>query len=101
MNVGTAAEPVLRYPVLAPVLILVGALMASSLADVPWRDPLVAVPAFLCVIVMPLSVSITEGLAWGVMARSALAIGSGRAREAPLGLHLLAAFFVARALVLG
>ena len=98
VNVGTVDEPVLRYPVLAPVLVIVGAMMAGALAGIDWKDPVESLPAFLCLVVMPLSVSITEGVAWGVMARSLL--GLTARRPTPFALHALAAFFLARAVFL-
>jgi AGZA family xanthine/uracil permease-like MFS transporter len=93
-----AAEPLLRYPVLAPVLILVGAMMATALSGIEWKDPVEGLPAFLCVLVMPLSLSITEGLAWGVMARSGLGLATRRPTAGAL--HVLAVFFVLRAVFL-
>ncbi len=53
------------YPTIAPVLILVGALMATGLREVRWNDPSEAIPTFLTVIVMMSTFSITDGIAWG------------------------------------
>ena len=47
----------------APALVLVGAMMMGALAEVDWADPAVAIPAFLTVIMIPLSYSIANGLA--------------------------------------
>jgi adenine/guanine/hypoxanthine permease len=47
----------------APALILVGALMMASLTEVDWTDLGAAIPAFLTVIIIPLSYSIANGLA--------------------------------------
>ena len=96
VNVGTAAEPVLRYPVIAPVLILIGALMMRSVRDVDWKDMAVAVPAFLTIVVMQLSFSITDGIAWGLIAHSLLALATSRARETPLLMHAFALLFLLR-----
>ncbi|MCK6448708.1 MAG: NCS2 family permease [Planctomycetes bacterium] len=87
---------VLRYPVIAPVLIVVGALMFAELRHVKWDDPVESFPAFLCAIVMQLSVSITEGVAIGFVACSLLAVATGRARAVSPLVHGFALFFAAR-----
>ncbi len=56
------------YPVIAPPLILVGTMMMGGLRHVDWSDPTEAIPAFLTIIMMPLAVSITEGVAFGLLA---------------------------------
>jgi AGZA family xanthine/uracil permease-like MFS transporter len=65
----------------APALVLVGALMMGELRDVPWDDLTEAVPAFLTVLLMPLTFSIAEGLAFGFIGYVALKTLTGRARE--------------------
>jgi AGZA family xanthine/uracil permease-like MFS transporter len=94
------AEGVVRYPVLAPTLILVGSLMAGSLRHVEWDDPAFAIPAFLTVAIMPLSFSITDGIAWGFVATSVLDL----ARRGPLRVswivHAFALVFVLRYVLL-
>jgi AGZA family xanthine/uracil permease-like MFS transporter len=61
---GYTAGGTTLYPVVAPALILVGALIIGTVRDIDWRDPTEAIPAFLTIIVMPLAVSITEGVAF-------------------------------------
>ena len=80
----------------APALILVGALMIGALAEIEWADPEVAIPAFLTVIVIPLSFSIANGLAFGITSHAALKLLRGKARIADLPLIVLSALFVAR-----
>lgn len=84
------------YPVVAPPLILVGTMMIGGLRHVPWDDPTEAVPAFLTIIVMPLAVSITEGIAFGLIAYVVLKVATGRAREVHPLLHVFAVLFLAR-----
>ena len=69
---GEAGAAVVHYPVVAPVLILLGALMAGALRQIEWGDLRQAIPALLTVTVMPLTLSITDGVAWGFMATSVL-----------------------------
>lgn len=45
----------------APALVLIGVFMARSLLDIPWSDLTGAIPAFLVMLVMPLSYSIGRG----------------------------------------
>jgi AGZA family xanthine/uracil permease-like MFS transporter len=84
------------YPVIAPPLILVGTMMIGGIRHVAWDDPTEAIPAFLTLIVMPLSVSITEGIAFGLIAFAGLKIASGRAREAHPLIYIFAALFLVR-----
>ena len=80
----------------APALILVGALMAGALAEVDWTDPVIAIPAFLTLIIIPLTYSIANGLACGITSYAALTLFTGRARGRDWLLFLLAALFIAR-----
>jgi AGZA family xanthine/uracil permease-like MFS transporter len=80
----------------APALILVGAMMIGALAEVDWSDPGIAIPAFLTLIVIPLSYSIANGLAFGITSYAALKLLRGQARRADWLLFVLAALFVAR-----
>jgi AGZA family xanthine/uracil permease-like MFS transporter len=89
---GTA----ILYPVIAAPLVLVGSLMIGGLRHVPWDDPSEAIPAFLTVILMPLAFSITEGVAFGVVAYTGLKVAAGRGREVDGLLYACAVLFVAR-----
>jgi AGZA family xanthine/uracil permease-like MFS transporter len=52
----------------APALILVGSMMLTTVTEIRWTEPLVAVPAFLTVILIPLTYSIANGLGFGIIA---------------------------------
>ncbi|MGB9605682.1 MAG: NCS2 family permease, partial [Bryobacteraceae bacterium] len=80
----------------APALIVVGSLMAGTVAEIRWSDPLVAVPAFLTMITIPLTSSIANGIAIGFIAFAALKTLRGRYREVHWLVYLLAALFVLR-----
>jgi AGZA family xanthine/uracil permease-like MFS transporter len=80
----------------APALILVGALMMGALAEVEWSDPGSAIPAFLTVIMIPLSYSIANGLAFGITSYAVLKLVRGQARTSDWLVYLLAALCVAR-----
>jgi AGZA family xanthine/uracil permease-like MFS transporter len=80
----------------APALILVGSLMIGALTEVDWADPLVAIPAFLTVITIPLTYSIANGLAFGITSYALLRLLRGKATRADWLLFVLAALFVLR-----
>ncbi|MFZ5670417.1 MAG: NCS2 family permease [Pseudomonadota bacterium] len=80
----------------APALVLVGALMMAPLAQSDWSDPLVAIPGFLTLIGIPLTFSIANGLAFGVIAYALLRLVRGQARAGDWLLYLLAVLFAAR-----
>jgi adenine/guanine/hypoxanthine permease len=88
------------YPVVAPALILVGTLMIGSVREIAWDDLTEAIPAFLTMILMPLTVSITEGIAWGFIAYAVLKLATGRSREAHPLVYLFAGLFIARYVLL-
>jgi len=85
----------------APALILVGAMMIGSLAEVEWDDPGVAIPAFLTLITIPLTFSIANGLAFGITSYAALKLARGQARISDWLLFVLAALFIARFIYMG
>lgn len=84
------------YPVIAAPLVLVGTLMIGGIRNVEWSDPSEAIPAFLTIIMMPLAISITDGVAFGVIAYVLLKLALGRQRDVHVLLHVFAALFLAR-----
>ena len=68
-------------PVTAPALIVVGFLMAGALKKIDWSDFTEAFPAFLTLILMPLTFSISGGLAAGFVSCAFLKLVTGRGRE--------------------
>jgi len=93
---GYTVGGVTLYPVIAPPLVLVGTMMIGGLRHVEWDDPTEGIPAFLTVIMMPLAVSITEGVAFGLVAYATLKLATGRAREVHPLIYVFALLFVAR-----
>ncbi|MBY0300647.1 NCS2 family permease [Sphingomonas ginsenosidimutans] len=80
----------------APALIVVGGLMLLPVTEVAWEDPLAAIPAFLTVAMIPLTFSIANGLAFGIVAHAVLKLLRGTATRGDWFLFLLAALFVIR-----
>ena len=80
----------------APALILVGGLMMGALAEVDWVDPLEAIPAFLTIIMIPLTYSIANGLAFGITSHAVLKLVRGKATRSDWLVYVLSALFIAR-----
>jgi AGZA family xanthine/uracil permease-like MFS transporter len=84
------------YPVVAPALILVGTMMMAGVQSIDWDDATESIPAFLTIVIMPLAVSITDGIAFGFIAYAVLKVATGRGREAHWLVYLFAVLFIAR-----
>jgi adenine/guanine/hypoxanthine permease len=80
----------------APALVLVGAMMMGALAEVNWHEPGEGIPAFLTAIMVPLSYSIANGLAFGIVSHAVLKLLRGQARARDWLVYLLATLCVAR-----
>jgi AGZA family xanthine/uracil permease-like MFS transporter len=85
----------------APALIVVGSLMLSTISEIPWHDPLVAFPAFLTLIMIPLTYSIASGLGFGMIAYAGLRLIRGRFRVEDWLLYVLAILFLLRFVYMG
>ncbi|MBP2241734.1 AGZA family xanthine/uracil permease-like MFS transporter [Cytobacillus eiseniae] len=72
---------VITSAVTAPALIIVGVLMVASLGKIDWTKFEIAVPAFLTIIIMPLTYSIATGIAVGFIFYPITMIVKGRAKE--------------------
>ncbi len=86
-------------PVIAPPLIVVGFLMMKCVSFIKWDDLTEALPAFLAIIVMPLTINITEGIAFGFISYSLLKLVSGRGRQVHWIIYLFSALFVLRYII--
>ena len=86
-------DPILRYPMIAPALIVVGAMMLRAIRDVEWDDPTECVPAFLTMVAMPFAYSISAGIAIGFVSYAFGKLFTGRARECPLIVYIFAVLF--------
>ncbi len=84
------------YPVIAPPLIIVGSMMMTSVKSIKWEDYTESVPAFLTMIMMPLTFSITDGIAFGFISFALIKLLSGRGKEVNAFVYIFAALFVVR-----
>ena len=65
----------------APALIIVGFYMISSIINIDFTDMTEAIPAFLCILYMPLSYSISEGITIGIISWTIINLITGKAKE--------------------
>jgi len=79
----------------APALILVGALMMAEITHVSFADFTDGFPAFMTIIMMPLTFSIANGFAFGFVSYTFVKVLSGRAKEVSLIMWLVSAAFLA------
>ncbi|PYE52932.1 NCS2 family permease [Deinococcus yavapaiensis] len=80
----------------APALVLVGAMMLSSLARIEWDDYATTIPVFLTVISMPLTFSIANGVSFGVLSYVAIKALNGQAKQVHPLLYFVAALLLVR-----
>ena len=84
------------YPSLtAPALVIVGAMMLRSAADIRWDDYSEAIPCFLCMLGIPLSYSIADGLALGFVSYPLVKVCAGKSREVGWLMYVLAVVLIA------
>ena len=82
------------YPIVAPALILVGALMMAGVREIPWNDLTEAIPAFLTMVMMPFTYSITNGIGMGFITFVVLRLAAGRGRGVPVAMYVVSAVFL-------
>jgi adenine/guanine/hypoxanthine permease len=80
----------------APALVIVGVLMMSGAKMIDWDDPAAAIAGFLTIIMMPLTFSIAEGLAMGLIAYPLIKAFQGKLSDTSIGMWILAAVFLLR-----
>lgn len=80
----------------APALIYVGVLMLKSFAKVDMNDLASAVPAFLVLVMMPLTYSISNGIGIGAIAYVLISLFTGKYKKKDIPITVIAALFVLR-----
>jgi AGZA family xanthine/uracil permease-like MFS transporter len=83
---------VVTTQVTAPALIIVGVLMAQSMKNIKWEKLEIAIPSFMILLGMPLTYSISDGLALGFIAYPITMIAAKRGKEVHPIMYIL--FFV-------
>ena len=80
----------------APVLVIVGVMMASSLTKIDFNDFTNAIPAFLTFAMMPLAYSIADGIIFGIISFTILKIATKRKEEVNISLIILSILFICK-----
>lgn len=83
----------------AAALIYVGILMMDCTKKINWQDTAQAVPAFLTLIIMPMTYNISYGIAFGILSHVLIAVLSGKAKELHAGTWVIAGLFAVMFLV--
>ena len=78
----------------APALIIVGLFMMSPIQEIDLVDFTESIPAFLTIVMMPLSYSIAEGIVFGIVSYTALKLLTGRYKEVPIFTYVVAVLFL-------
>ncbi|MDI9878878.1 NCS2 family permease [Flectobacillus longus] len=76
----------------APALIIVGVFMMKPIAKINWSELDDAVPAFLSLVLIPFSYSITQGIIWGFLSWTIIKVSVGKSKEVSLALWIIDAF---------
>lgn len=79
----------------APALIFVGYLMMKSVTTIDFSDLTEGIPAFITIMVMPFSYSISKGIIWGVISYVLCKVAGKKAKDIPVVTWILAAIFIA------
>ena len=78
----------------APVLILVGLLMIEPIKKIPFNEFTESIPAFICIIMMPLTYSISHGILLGMISYVAINILCGKFKNITIMMYILAVLFI-------
>lgn len=93
-NFDVFGDPIFYSPVTAMALVFVGILMVRPVKDIDWNDPIVSASSFITIIVMILSFSISEGIAFGFISYALMMGVSKRRKEASIVVYILGALFI-------
>lgn len=78
----------------APALVLVGVMMMAGINKIDFTNYLEAIPAFVCITLMPLTYSISDGILLSLLTFVILHLFTGKGKEVSLGAYILAILFV-------
>lgn len=79
---------------IAPVLVIVGLLMLEPVRNIPFEDYTESIPAFICMIMMPLTYSISNGILLGMISYVLLNAVCGKFRKLTPAMYILAILFI-------
>ena len=90
----TPLVSIVPYEAASPALVIVGFLLMTQVRQIPWDDYDVAIPAFLTIVVMPFTYSITNGIGAGFVSYAAIRLLRGEGRQVHLMLWIVTAAFL-------
>ncbi len=90
----TPLVSIVPYEAASPALVVVGFLLMTRVKDIPWDDYAVAIPAFLTIVLMPFTFSITNGIGAGFVSYAVIRLVGRGAREVHPLLWVVAGLFV-------
>jgi AGZA family xanthine/uracil permease-like MFS transporter len=76
----------------SPILVLVGVFMMKPVLKIEWGDMEDALPAFMAMMMIPLTYSITNGIVWGFLTWSIIKAGLGKSDEVPKSVWVIDIF---------
>lgn len=76
----------------ASILVLVGIFMMKPMLKIEWGDMEDALPAFMAMMMIPLTYSITNGIVWGFLTWSIIKAGLGKGKEVPMAVWIIDIF---------
>ena len=85
---------VIPYEAATPALVIVGFLMMTQVKDIDWNDLGIAIPAFLTIILMPFTYSISVGIGAGFVSHVVIRFVQGRRKDVHPLLLLVAGLFM-------
>lgn len=80
----------------APALVLVGVMMMHDIRKVNFTEYFSAIPCFICIIIMPLTYSISDGILLGLISWVVINSFAGNWKQINIGSYILAALFIAK-----
>ncbi len=83
----------------APVLLVVGVMMMADVRNIDFDDFSEAIPAFVCIVCMPLAYSISDGIVLGHLSYVLINLFSGKFHKVKVGMYILAFFFLLKFLI--
>ena len=85
----------------APALLFIGVLMIQGITNIDWEDITEAVPAFLTIVFMPFTYSISDGIAMGFISYALIKLFTGKAKSVPYMVWIVAVLWVFKFIVFG
>ena len=94
INAAIFSEISMPAAAIAPVLIMVGLMMLELVTRIPFDDFTEAIPAFICIIMMPLTYSISNGILIGMITYVLINLVCGNFKKLTPTMYILATLFI-------